>query len=395
MENYPELTETINYGKQTIDDTDIEAITEVLKENKFLTTGPRVTEFENKICEFIGCEYAVAVNSGTAALHCAVGVLDLKPTDEVIITTLSFVASANCVLYCGARPVLCDIEEDTMNIDPNKIEHLINNNTKAIIAVDFAGQAFNFHKVKKICDKHNLVLIQDAAHSIGCEIKSCPNNRIKVGSYCDMTTFSFHPVKNMTTGEGGMITTNNKDYYLKLKNFRSHGISVDYKQREKNGSHYYEMTNLGYNYRICDILCALGINQLKKLPNLIKKRQEIAKIYDNEFKELKEYITPLTNKFNNAYHIYVIKLNLKNLTCDRDRIFKELKNLKLGVNVHYMPIHLQPYYKKILNPYPSLPISEKVYKQIITLPIYPRMTDLDVDNVIKIIKYIINAFKVL
>jgi perosamine synthetase len=388
MDDVPTLTNTINYGKQTIDDTDIEAVSEVLKENKFLTTGPRVSEFERKICEFVGCKYAVAVNSGTAALHCAIAALDLKSTDEVIVTTLSFVASANCVLYCGAKPILCDIEEETLNIDPNKLENLITKNTKAIVAVDFTGQPFDYHKVKNIANKYNLVLIQDAAHSIGCEINNCPNNKIKVGSYSDMTTFSFHPVKNMTTGEGGMITTNNESYYLKLKNFRSHGISIDYKQREKTASHYYEMTHLGYNYRICDILCGLGINQLKKLPDLIKRRQEIAKIYDKAFKELKEYITPLTNKFQNAYHIYVIKLNLNNFKVDRDNIFKQLKKLKLGVNVHYLPIHLHPYYKDILNPYPSLPISEKIYNQIITLPLYPTMTLTDIDNVIKIVKHV-------
>jgi len=382
----------LQYGKQTIDESDKQAVLDVLDENKYLTTGPKVTEFEDKVKEYCGAKYACAVNSGTAALHLAVDALNLKSTDEVIVTCLSFVASSNAIVYCGVKPVFCDIEEDTMNIDPNKIESLINENTKAIIAVDFAGQPFDFHKIKPIAKKYNLTLIQDAAHSIGCQINSC-KNKPKVGSYADMTTFSFHPVKNITTCEGGMVVTNNEKLYERMKVFRTHGISKDYKDRENSASHYYEMVELGYNYRIPDLLCALGINQLKKLDNFISKRQKIAKIYDQHFKEISNLMTPLLQKCESAYHIYVIKLKLDNLKTDRDTIFKALKAEGIGVNVHYMPIHLHPFYKKNFGTYEGMmPVAEIVYKQIITLPIYPELEDQDIKDVIDGVKKVLRYY---
>jgi len=378
----------LSYGRQTIDESDKQAVLDVLNENKYLTTGPRVTEFEDRVKEYCGVKYACAVNSGTAALHLAVHALDLKSTDEIIVTCLSFVASSNAIIYCGVKPVFCDIEEDTMNIDPDKIEVLINKNTKAIIVVDFAGQPCDYHKIIPIVKKYNLILIEDAAHSIGCQ------NKPKVGSFADITTFSFHPVKNITTGEGGMAVTNNEKYYNRMKIFRTHGITRDYKDRENSASHYYEMEDLGFNYRIPDLLCALGINQLKKLDKFILRRQEIAQIYNKSFKNLNKYIKPLVSKYENAYHIYVIKLNLENLNCDRDTIFKALTAEGIGVNVHYMPIHLHPYYKKKLNTYEGMmPVAEKIYKQIITLPLYPSMNNNDINNVIDAVNKIISFFK--
>ena len=383
----------LQYGKQTIDETDKKAVLAVLDENEYLTTGPRVKQFEDDVCEFVNVKYAVAVNNGTSALHCALSCLNLEKEDEVIVSCLSFVASANAILYCGAKPVFCDIEESTMNIDVNKIEKLITDKTKALVVVDFAGQPCDYHKIIKIKNKYDLVLIEDAAHSFGCQILSC-TDKPYVGSFADLTTFSFHPVKNITTCEGGMIVTNNEEYYNHMKCFRTHGISIDYKQREKIGSHYYEMTHLGYNYRIPDLLCALGINQLKKLPKWIKKRQEIAKIYDKAFKEYSEYFQPLTQKYESAYHIYIIKLNLENLKGTRDDIFKALKAEGLGCNVHYMPIHLHPFYKENLGTYEGLcPVSESVYKRIITLPIFPIMSDKDITDVIKIVKKVIFFLK--
>ena len=382
----------LQYGKQTIDETDKEAVMQVLDENKFLTTGPRVNKFEEEVCEFVGAKYGVAVNSGTAALHCALSCLNLQSEDEIIVSCLSFVASANAILYCGAKPVFCDIEESTMNIDVDKIEGLITEKTRGIVFVDFAGQPCDFHRLKEIKEKYNLVLIEDAAHSIGCQINKCPTKSF-VGSFADLTTFSFHPVKNITTCEGGMIMTNNEKYYNQMKSFRSHGISVDYKQREKNGSHYYEMTQLGYNYRIPDLLCALGSNQLKRLPQWIKRRQEIAKRYDDAFVELSEYFEPLEQKYESAYHIYVIKLKLENLKALRDEIFKALKAEGLGVNVHYMPIHLHPYYKNNSGTEEGLcPVAENVYKRIITLPIFPTMTEGDIKDVIEIVRKVVNFF---
>lgn len=382
----------LNYGFQTIDEDDKQAVLEVLNDNKFLTTGPKVIEFEEKIKDFCGAKYACAVNSGTAALHLAVDSLNLKNTDEVIVTCMSFVASANCIEYCNAKPVFCDIEEDTMNIDIQKIEDLITPNTKAIIAVDFAGQPCDYHKLKQISNKYNLTIIQDAAHSFGCQIKTC-NTSQYVGGYADITTLSFHPVKNMTTCEGGMCLTNNELFYQRMKQFRTHGINKTFADREKNASHFYQMESLGFNYRIPDILCALGISQLNKLPNLIKRRQEIAKKYDKKLKFLSEFLDPLTQKWESACHIYIIKLNLDKIKTDRDMIFKALRAEGIGVNVHYMPIHLHPYYLEKGTFIGQMPIAEKVYKQIITLPIYPLMNDSDIDDVINALQKVINHFK--
>lgn len=390
----PVRKEKLAYGKQTIDESDKQAVMEVLDENKYLTTGPKVTEFEDKIKEYCGVKYACAVNSGTAALHLAIHSLNLTPNDEIIVTCMSFVASANAIVYCNIKPVFCDIEEDTMNIDVDKIEHLINNNTKALLVVDFAGQPCDYHRITKICKKHNLFLIEDAAHSLGCSIEQC-SHKPKVGSYADITIFSFHPVKNITTCEGGMTVTNNEILYNNMKNFGKHGISKDYKERELTCSHYYEMIELGYNYRIPDILCSLGINQLNKLNKFISRRQEIAKKYDQNLINLKNYLIPLKQKYTSVYHIYVIKLNLINLKWDRDQIFNALIAEGIGVNVHYRPIHLHPYYINNHNTYKGMmPTSEKVYKQILTLPIFPEMNNKDVDDVILALNKVINYTKI-
>ena len=268
----------IPYGKQTIDQNDINSVLKVLEENEMLTTGKYVPEFENKVCEYVECKYALAVNSGTAALHLATFAIDIKENDEVIVPSISFVASANCVLYEKGKPVFCDIDPNTLCIDVNKIEGLITNKTKAILFVDMCGQPCDFDEIKKIADKYNLITIHDAAHSIGAKYKD-----MKVGSYADITCFSFHPVKNITTCEGGMMVTNNETYYNRSKAFRTHGISRDFKEREKMNSHYYEMQYLGFNYRIPDILCALGISQLEKLDFFITKRNQIALKYNELF----------------------------------------------------------------------------------------------------------------
>lgn len=379
------VRETIlQYGKQTIDQSDKEAILAVLDENKYLTTGPYVTKFEDDIAEHLNKKHAVAVNSGTAALHCAVHALQAPLGSEIIVTTLSFVATANCVLYCNLIPVLCDIDPNTLNIDIDKAEKLITNKTVAIIAVDFAGQLCDYIKLRSICDKYKLYLIEDAAHSLGVD---------GVGKYADLTTLSFHPVKNITTCEGGMIVTDNQLFSERMKQFRTHGISVDYKKREETGSHYYEMLELGFNYRIPDLLCALGSSQLKRLPQFIKRRNEIAQRYDKVFIPLKG-ITPLKQQFSSAYHIYVIKLNLDQLSATRDQVFKALKAEGIGVNIHYMPIHMHPYYKENIKNIKNieLPIAEKIYQQIITLPLFPTMTDKDIDYVIKGVKKVIEFY---
>ena len=355
----------IPYGKQTIDEKDKQAVLEILEENTYLTTGPRINIFEEKVCKYVGCKFGIAVNSGTAALHCAVYAAGIKKDDEVIIPSISFVATSNSVLYQGGKPIFCDIDKETLNIDISKIESLISNNTKAIIMVDMCGQPCHYKEIRELCNNYNLILIQDAAHSLGASY-----NNLKVGSYADITCFSFHPVKNITTCEGGMMVTNNENYHQKANSFRSHGVTRDYITREKMNSHYYEMIDLGFNYRIPDVLCALGISQMDKLDLFIQKRNEIADYYNSSFKNNKN-IVPLKNYYYSAYHIYVIKLNLKNINKLRDDIFKELKKSGIGVNVHYLPIYLHPYYQNLGYKKGLCPVSESVYESMITLPCYP------------------------
>jgi dTDP-4-amino-4,6-dideoxygalactose transaminase len=371
----------LNYGKQTVGKDDIQAVIDVLKEDKYLTTGSRVILFEHKLAELTGLKYGVAVANGTAALHCAIYAANIHEGDEVIVTTMSFVASANCIVYQGGVPIFVDIDYDTMNIDINKIEKSITSKTKAIISVDFAGQLCNYIGLRKICNKYNLILIQDASHSIG----------VTTSEQGDLVTFSFHPVKNITTGEGGAIVTDNQEFANRMKMFRSHGVDDDYKSRHL---HYYSMKELGYNYRLTDIQCALGISQLNKLSYFIETRKYIAKKYNDAFKDFSDYLLPLTQKQNCAYHIYVIKLNLNNLTKDRDYVYSKLREYNIGVNVHYKPIHLQEYY--ISNCYTHVglcPVSEDVYEQILTLPLYPTMSPNDVDDVISSVKSVINEIK--
>lgn len=369
-ENYSIRSTMLPYGKQTIDKHDINAVIKVLEEDNFLTTGPLVDKFEQLVCEKFNIKYAVAVSNGTAALHCAMIALNLNKEDEIIVTCLSFAASSNCVLYCGAKPIFCDIEEGTMNIDPNKIEALITSHTKALIVVDFAGQLCDYSKIKGICNKYNLVLIRDAAHSFGIQ---------EEGNVSDLTTFSFHPVKNITTGEGGMIVTNNPEYYDKLKMARNHGIDVDYKKRRL---YEYDITSLGYNYRLTDIQCALGISQMDKLDSFIKKRRYIAHKYNEAFEEMKDKLEPLAQKFNTTYHIYVIKLK----NCNRDEVFQKLKAKNIGVNVHYKPIYLHTLYQNLGYEKGLCPVAEDIYQRIITLPLFPKMSDKDINNVVNAIK---------
>jgi dTDP-4-amino-4,6-dideoxygalactose transaminase len=363
----------LQYGKQTIEKDDIEAVVKCMRENKYLTTGPRVKRFEDLIKKKYGYKHAFAVSNGTAALHCSTNAIGITSGDEVIVPAISFVATANCVIYEGGKPIFCDIEEDTMNINPDKIEPLITSKTKAIITVDFAGQLCKYNKIKKIAKKYNLRIIEDGAHSVGVT---------KLGD-ADIVTFSFHPVKNITTGEGGMVLTNNDNFAKRIAHFRSHGIDNDYKNRHL---HYYNMVELGYNYRITDIQCALGVSQFKKLDKFIRRRNEIANIYNKKLRKFKNEVVPLTKYNSCAYHIFVIKLNKK---YNRDKIFKKFKENNIGVNVHYSPIYLHPYYKKKYGYSKGLcPTAEKVYNQIITLPIFPSMQDSDIKDVLDCIELI-------
>lgn len=379
----------LTYGKQSIDDEDVNAVIDVLKSD-FLTTGPKVREFEECIAKYVGTKYAVAFSNGTAALHAACHAAGISEGDEVLVSPMTFAASANCVLYCGGRPVFVDIDPNTYNIDVNKIEEKITENTKAIIPIDFTGQSVEMDKIIEIAEKNNLIVIEDGAHALGSEYKGK-----KVGNIAHMTEFSFHPVKPITTGEGGVIVTNSEELYDKLTLFRTHGITRDEKYLNGfEGAWYYEQIDLGYNYRITDIQCALGLSQMKKLDNFILKRRDIVIRYNEAFKGMTEIITPFEAEYSNSgWHIYVIKLKLEKLNCSRKEVFEALRAENVGVNVHYIPVYYHPYYKKLGYKKGICPEAEKLYEGIITLPLFPGMNDKDVQDVIKAVKKVVNYYR--
>ncbi len=380
----------IPYGKQWIDDDDIEEVIKVLKSD-YLTTGPKVLEFEKKVADYVGVKYAVAFSNGTAALHGACFAAGIKEGDEVITSPLTFAASANCVLYMGGTPVFADINIKNYNIDIEDIKKRITNKTKAIIPVDFTGQSVDMDEIMKIANENNIIVIEDAAHALGSEYKGK-----KIGQKAHMTEFSFHPVKHITTGEGGIITTNHKELYDKLILFRTHGITRDKNllNNKEKPSYYYEQIDLGYNYRMTDIQCALGISQMDKLDKFIQRRRDIVKFYNESFADIKEIITPFEEEYSkSAYHLYIIKLELDKLNADRDEIFIALQAENIGVNVHYIPVYKHPYYKNLGYDEIDYKNTQNVYNSIITLPLYPRMDDKEINNVVNAVKKVINHYR--
>lgn len=377
------------YGKQWIDEEDIQAVLKVLK-GGYLTTGPAVGEFEKAVASYVGAKYAVAFSSGTAALHAACFASGIGEGDEVITSPMTFVASANCVLYQGGTPIFADIDNQTYNIDPEEIKAKITHKTKAIIPVHFTGQPVALDEIHRIARKYNLVVIEDGAHALGATYKGQ-----MVGSLSDMTMFSFHPVKHITSGEGGMITTNNEDYYQKLIQFRSHGITREAdKLIENQGPWYYEMQFLGFNYRMTDIQAALGTSQLKKIDKFIGLRKKYVSMYTNAFEEIDEIQTPYQDSNgSSSWHLYIIRLNLEKLSGNRKEIFEALQKENIGVNVHYIPVHLQPYYAKLGYHRGLCPNAEKLYEEIITLPLFPAMTENDVSDVISAVNKVINYYR--
>jgi perosamine synthetase len=367
----------IPYGRQWIDEEDIQAIVEVLRSD-WLTQGPKVQEFEEAFARFVGTRYAVAVNSGTAALHCAFYSIGIGPGDEVIVPPITFAATANSVVFQGGTPIFVDVQPDTLLLDPDLIEEKITSKTKAIIAVDFAGHPCDYDRLKEISLKHGLALVADGCHALGALHKGK-----KVGSIADLTVFSFHPVKNITTGEGGMVTTDDPELAQRMRIFRNHGITTDHHQRNRQASWFYEMVDLGYNYRITDFQSALGLSQLVKLPDWTKRRRKIAKQYDSFFSKVKE-IEPLAIRedIDHAYHLYVVQLGLSGLRKTRGEFFASLRAEGIGVNVHYIPVYLHPYYRDRFGTGPGLcPVAEVNYERILSLPIFPLMNQADIQRV--------------
>lgn len=370
----------IFYGHQYIDDADIQAVVDVLKSD-YLTCGPKIGELEQKLCEVTGAKYAVVCSNGTAALHIAAMAAGVGEGDEVITTPITFAASANCALYCGARPVFADIDPETYNIDPAKVEAAITPRTKAVVAVDYTGQSVPLDPLRKICREHGLFLIEDGAHVIGTKYKGQPN-----GSLSDMTTLSFHPVKTVTGGEGGAVLTNDETLYRKLVLYRAHGITRDpsLMEHEPDGPWYYEMIDLGYNYRMTDMQAALIISQLDKLERFSARRKEIVAKYNEAFAKLPQIVVQKEiPESDTTRHLYILRLDPDRLKIDRKRFFEALAAENVCCNVHYIPTYYFPYYEKLGYKRGLCPNAEKLYAEIISLPLYYAMSDEDVESVIE------------
>lgn len=371
----------IPYGRQWIDEDDISAVAKVLQSD-WLTQGPDIEEFEKELAEYVGAKYAVAFSSGTSALHGAMFAAGIGPGDEIITSPITFVATSNSAIYLGARPRFVDIDLKTYCIDTAKIEEAITPNTKVIAPVDLAGYPVNIETIMEIARRHNLVVVEDSAHALGAK-----RNGKMVGTGADMSLFSFHPVKHITTGEGGAITTDNEEFYKKMKIFVTHGITKDPALLQRNdGPWYYEMQELGFNYRLTDFQCALGLSQLRKIDGFLDRRNEIASMYDEAFKDVEGFVIPPKPEqysSRHAYHLYPILLT----KIDRKEAYLKLRERGILTQVHYIPIHLQPYYRDNYGfkrgDYPN---AEHYYEHELSIPMYPKMTDEEVNYVIESIK---------
>lgn len=370
----------IPYSHQSLDNIDIKEVIKVLKSD-WITQGPKIKDFENALCKYTGAKYAVAVSNGTAALHIACLAGGIKDDDEVITSPVTFVASVNCILYCKAKPVFADVQRDTVNINPQEIKKKLTQNTKAIIPVHFAGHPCDLEEIHKVARENNLLVIEDAAHALGASYKGR-----KIGSckFSDIAIFSFHPAKSITTGEGGAVLTNRRDLYERLLMFRNHGITKDsskfiIKRSRLIGDWFYEMQELGFNYRLTDFQSALGLSQLKKLDKLVKRRREIAGRYNQKLSSILEIDLPIEKSYvKSSAHLYCIRL--KNYQ-RRKSIFKKLRDSGLGVQVHYIPVYWQPYYQKLGYQSSFCPNAEDFYNRAISIPLYPDMNDEDIKYV--------------
>ena len=383
----PVRQEFLPYGRQSLDDADIEAVVEVLKSD-WLTTGPKIAEFEERFAAWVGSRYAVSFSSGTAALHGAAFAAGLAPGDEVITTPMTFCATANCILYPGASPVFADVSVDTLNIDPVEVSKKITLRTKAFIAVDYAGHPAELEELRTLAKARGALLIEDACHALGAEYRGK-----RVGSIADMTVFSFHPVKHLTTGEGGMVATDQAPLAETLRKFRNHGISSEARERQESEQWFYEMVLLGFNYKLTDIACALGLSQLNRLEANLARRREIAARYNAAFRDLPEIVVPaVLGGVDPAWHLYPIRLKLEMLAARRDDIFRALRAENIGANVHYIPVHRHPYYRERFGNHESYPVAEDAYERLLSLPVFPAMTDRDVEDVIGAVRKVVTYY---
>ena len=380
------------YGRQSLDDADIQAVVEVLKSD-WLTTGPKVGEFEERFAAWVGARHAVSFSSGTAALHGAAFAAGLEAGDEAITTPMTFCATANCILYQGATPVFADVSPDTLNLDPKEVSKKVSARTKAIFAVDYAGHPAALDELgqaeTQVPQGRSPLLIEDACHALGAEYRGK-----RVGGIADMTVFSFHPVKHLTTGEGGMVTTNDARLAEILRRFRNHGISSEARQRQEAGQWFYEMVLLGFNYRLTEIACALGLSQLERLDANVARRREIAAQYGEAFRDLPAIVIPAVREdVNPAWHLYPIRLKLEMLAVGRGEIFQALRAENIGVNVHYIPVHQHPYYRERSKSKESYPVTEHAYERLISLPMFHSMTVQDVEDVIHALLKVVTHYE--
>ncbi len=391
----PVREKLLPYGRQSLDEKDVQAVVEVLKSD-CLTTGPKVGEFEERFAAWVGARHAVSFSSGTAALHGAAFAAGLGPGDEAITTPMTFCATANCILYQGATPVFADVSADTLNLDPAEVSQKISSHTKAIIAVDYAGHPAALDELGDLAKKHGALLIEDACHALGAEFQGK-----RAGGIADMTVFSFHPVKHLTTGEGGMVTTNEARLAETLRRFRNHGISSEARERQQSGQWFYEMLLLGFNYRLTDIACALGLSQMEKLDANLARRRGIAAQYNAAFRDLPAGVfsaieAPTVREgVNPAWHLYPVRLNLEMLTVRRGEIFRALRAENIGANVHYIPVHRHPYYRERFKSAPpkSYPVAEDAYERLISLPMFHSMSAQDVEDVIDALSKVVGHYR--
>lgn len=381
----PVRTTKLFYGHQYIDDADVEAVVRVLRSD-FLTCGPEIEKLEKRLCGLTGAKHAVVVSNGTAALHIACQAAGVGAGDEVITTPITFAASANCALYCGAKPVFADIDAKTYNIDPDSVAEKITDATKAVVAVDFTGQAVELDRLLSICHEKGITLIEDGAHSIGTLYDGKA-----VGSIADMTTFSFHPVKTVTGGEGGAVLTNDDELYTRLKLFRAHGITreADLLEHPSHGGWYYEQIELGMNYRMTDMQAALISSQLDKLEKFQKRRKEIVAKYNEAFSALPElFVQEEIPQSDTTRHLYILRLRPETLKIGRKRFFEAMAAENICCNVHYIPVYWHPYYERLGYEKGICPKAEKLYGEMMSLPLYYAMTDQDVEDVITAVRKI-------
>jgi perosamine synthetase len=383
----PVRSALLPYGRQTLDADDAAAVMDALRAD-YVTTGPRVDAFERALAARIGARYAVAMSSGTAALHAAVACLGVDAGDEVIVPPLTFAATANAVCYVGGTPVFADVRPDTLTLDPAAVRAALTPRTRAIVGVDFAGQPCDLAALREIAGRGHVALLDDAAHALGAEYRGCP-----VGTQADATVFSFHPVKHVTTAEGGLVATADDALARRLRRFRNHGITVEFADRAARGDWYYEIAELGFNYRLTDIQCALGLSQLGKLDRFLARREAIASRYRAELGALAGLRLPaVAADVRHAWHFFPVLLEPAELTTDRTMVFRALRAEGIGVNVHYIPVYWHPYYARRGYARGLCPVAEDAYARLVTLPLFPAMTDADADDVVAAVRKVLGSF---